>query len=229
MKLLLWDIDGTLLLTGFSGSAYMHELGQAMFGDGFDLSDIEFGGQVDRALFKLALQRAKIAFNEQVWSEFRSTFAQGMRQRIQGESDGLRLMPGVRALIDRFAVDRHVEQGLVTGNFRDIARIKLDAAGYDWHTFGPSAFGCEADVRSELIDLAIDRHQARHGKGLSRTDVIVIGDTPRDISAAREAGCTSFGVATGRHDAATLRDAGADIAVDDLSEPTALLAMIDDA
>ncbi len=227
MKLLLWDIDGTLLYTGFSGCEYMQHVGRALFGERFDLAGIEFGGQVDRALFKLALDRAGVVFDDEHWSRFRTAFADAVRERLAAEADRMTVLPGARELVQRFAEHPAVRQGIVTGNFRQTAKIKLAAARYDTSAFGPSAYGCEADLRHELIDLAIDRYHAAHGNGLQRRDVIVIGDTPRDIAAARDAGCTSFAVATGRYAFDALRAAGADHVVANLSDARPLLELLD--
>lgn len=222
MKLLLWDIDGTLLQTSHHGRDLMHTVGRGLFGAGFSLDGVELGGQVDLALFHRAMKAGGYDPTPDHWRAFRQAFAKALRETLHETRDALRIMPGVVDLLETLHGRPDVLNGIVTGNFREAAQAKLEAAEIDHDRFHPTAFGCDSHDRRELVRLAIERG----GNGFRGRDVIVIGDTPRDVACAKAHGALAFAVATGPYDTITLREAGADIVVDDLNDETSLLALI---
>jgi len=118
--------------------------------------------------------------------------------------------------------------GLATGNLEVGARIKL-TRGDLWRRFPFGGFGSDAGDRAELVRVAIRRGQDRLGRTLSRAEVVVIGDTPRDVAAAHAAGAVAVAVATGGHSEAELRASGADATYPSMSEWLAALEDGDDA
>jgi phosphoglycolate phosphatase len=107
--------------------------------------------------------------------------------------------------------------GLATGNLEAGARIKL-TRGNLWHRFPFGGFGSDARDRAELVRVAIARGRARAGRDFARDEILVVGDTPRDVAAAHDAGARAIGVATGGHTAAELRACGADEVYETLAE-----------
>lgn len=120
----------------------------------------------------------------------------------------VRVLPSVTEVLDRLA-GRGAQIGLATGNVEGGALRKLRAAGL-WERFAFGGYGSDSGERAELIGVAIERAERHGGRAIERREVAVIGDTPRDVHAARTAGVRAVGVATGIHDAAALAAAGAD-------------------
>lgn len=222
MKLLLWDIDGTLLLTGFAGRDLMHAVGRRLFSPRFSLAATELGGQVDLALFHHAMEAAGLEPTAEHWLAFRTEFVLALRAALAESRDALRVMPGVVELLADLHERDDVTNGIVTGNFREAAHAKLEAAEIEHRRFRPAAFGCESRERHELVRLAVERG----GNGFRPEDVIVIGDTVRDVACAKANGALAFGVATGHQTREQLLAAGADIAVDDLRDAEPFLALL---
>lgn len=133
------------------------------------------------------------------------------------ESSGYRVLPGVRPALERLAADGFL-LGLTTGNVEAAALEKLRRGGLErFFTFG--GYGSDSPDRGVLTRLAVQRAEAILGLDVDNARVLVVGDTPRDVAAARAAGATSVGVATGRYSAAELLEAGADHVLGTLQEP----------
>lgn len=133
------------------------------------------------------------------------------------ESPGYRVMPGVEALLPRL-VDAGVLLGIVSGALQAGAHIKLARAGLNrFFSFG--GYGSDARDRGELTRLAIERAGRRCGHALDPANVLVVGDTPRDVEAAHAAGVEAVGVATGKYTVEELRAAGADYVLPTLESP----------
>jgi phosphoglycolate phosphatase-like HAD superfamily hydrolase len=117
-----------------------------------------------------------------------------------------------------------VVQSLLTGNVERNALVKL--AAFDlarWVDFGSGAYGSDHRVRGELVAIARRRADERHGLSLDPRDVVLVGDTPLDIAAAREGGARAVGVATGPYETDALEKAGADAVLADLSDTDAVV------
>lgn len=127
------------------------------------------------------------------------------------------VLPGVHRLLDTLASRRDAHLGLLTGNFRRGAEIKLQHFNL-WHYFAAGAFGDVATDRNGLLRTAMATVVQAGGPAVEPGDVVIIGDTPLDIAVAVAGGARSIGVATGSYTADELRDSGADAAVDDLSD-----------
>ena len=133
-------------------------------------------------------------------------------------SEGYRVMDGAEALLRRLR-DDGLMVGLITGNVEQAARIKLAPAGLDqWFSFG--GYGSDADERVDVARVALERADRLAGKRIDRGACVAVGDTPRDVEAAHEAGIRLVGVATGSYDLEALRQAGADYAIASLREWT---------
>jgi phosphoglycolate phosphatase len=132
-------------------------------------------------------------------------------------SEGYRVMPGVRELLARLR-DEDVLLGLTTGNIEAAAHIKLERAHLNrFFCFG--GYGSDSKDRTELTRRAIERAGQIHGQGIDPAECDVVGDTPRDVTAAHGAGAVAIAVATGAYDVDALAATGADHVLSDLTDP----------
>jgi phosphoglycolate phosphatase-like HAD superfamily hydrolase len=207
MALLLWDIDGTLLLKASKEHAQaIHAAIKRVYHVAIQDGQVEAAGRTDIAIARSILTLAGVSAErvDQRLLAFRAAAVEEYARRAPRDlSDHLaRHVPEVLDELGRRAGVRH---SLVTGNLEPIARMKLRAAGIGGHfPKGQGGFGSDAEDRSELPDIA----RARAGNHPA-DDTVVIGDTPRDIACARAAGVRVIAVTTGPFDAHALRHADA--------------------
>ena len=238
-KLILFDIDGTLVLTGGAGIRAMNRACEALVGHPNALEGIAVAGRTDRIILSDVAARAGHTLDDGLLDRLREAYIANLRQEIERpgrpqsfESLGSRgsikaVMPGIRELLDILEARSDVFLGLLTGNFEAGARIKLEHFDL-WRYFRCGAFGDDSADRNALVPFAIDRAKRC---GLPEPDpsrVLVVGDTPHDIACARAAGATPVGVATGGFTSAQLRESGADIVFENLGDPTAFLKLVDE-
>lgn len=225
--LLLFDIDGTLLLTGGAGARAMLRAGRRLWGERLSWVGVEAAGGLDPALFEEAMERSGIPVSEDDHLRFRALYIGFLEEELgRGRADVI-AMPGVRELLDELRTQTDVELGLLTGNYGPAARLKIAAAGLSPEWFEVAAFGDDAPSRPKLVEVAIDRFEARHGVRVDHRRIVVIGDTPRDVHCALENGCMAFAVATGKHAPSVLREAGAHVVVESLIDPSPLRRVIE--
>jgi phosphoglycolate phosphatase len=221
-KLLLFDIDGTLILTGGAGGRAMARAFTATYGLADALRHVDLAGRTDRIIMSDVLTAAGLSFEEHRLDEFRRVYCGLLREELARDGIGIKgSLPGVRALLDVLAQREDVSLALLTGNFRESAEIKLEHFDL-WRFFAWGAFGDDAFERHHLLPIALDRHRERAAP-IDPADVIVIGDTPHDIHCARSGGARVIAVATGNYDAAALRAHAPDLLLDDLSDVDAFL------
>jgi phosphoglycolate phosphatase len=211
-RLLLFDVDNTLLWSGGAGSRAMGLAFRDLFGieDGF--KRVEFSGRTDRYILAEALRQHSIG-GEYARHEarFLERYCAHLPQ-ILGELQG-RLMPGLPMLLDALSCQSEVRLGLATGNFSQTARLKLARYDIDGY-FNGGAFGEDSADRSIIVRRALERL----GEGLSPAEAMVIGDTPHDIFSAKACGAVAVGVATGHNTVDELRQCGADLVFEDFSD-----------
>jgi phosphoglycolate phosphatase-like HAD superfamily hydrolase len=222
--LVLWDIDNTLLYTGGAGSLGMARAFEDLYGvpDGF--RRVEFSGRTDTAIFRDAAREHGIGEGrlEEEMSRLRDAYVPHLDAALR-EVDGGRLMPGVREILETLHTRDGVTQALGTGNLRRGAELKLrHFAIAEFFPGTPGGFGEDSHDRNEVIRIAIDRMS----NGARPARVVVIGDTPHDVTAAKANGAYALAVATGRDSTEELRTAGADAALEDLADLDAALAII---
>jgi phosphoglycolate phosphatase len=221
----LWDIDNTLLYTGGAGSRAMARAFVELYGTSDAFKRIEFSGRTDTAIFFDAAREQGLP--EARWMVERDRFREAYVPHLQAvlvESAGSGgLMPGIRELLDALARHAVVRQGLGTGNFRAGGEAKLchyGIGGYFPEMLG--GFGEDSESRDAVIATAI----ARMSNGSRPERVVVIGDTPHDVTAARANGAFALAVATGKDNAAELGACGADLVLADLSDTAEVLRVI---
>jgi phosphoglycolate phosphatase len=228
MKLLLFDIDGTLVLTGGAGKDAMAGAITEVFGVEDPLAEIALAGRTDRAILEDALDAAPggpIPLDGRL-PTFQSSYFSRLAHELTLPRPHKRALPGVRALLDRLSRRSDVVLGLLTGNFPESARLKLEHFDL-WRYFGWGAFGGQTRDRNTLVPVAV---QCARDRGCPQLDgpaaVVVIGDTPHDVACARSAGATAVAVATGYFSMEDLRAAGADIVVPDLSRTDEVVRLL---
>lgn len=223
MKLVLFDIDGTLILSGRAGLRGMEAAFHKLYGAPRALEHVPFAGRTDRAIVSDGLAGIGRAPTDAEILRLRDAYLEELPVEMpRPVDDPSGVLPGVEALLDALAGRKDVAVGLLTGNFAGGAAIKL---GYFdlWRRFAFGAFGDHHLDRRDLYPVAIET-AGRHGLPLvSPEQVIIIGDTPLDVDCARAHGARAVGVATGHYDAAALRTAGADLVVDTLAGTTAIV------
>ncbi len=224
--LLLFDIDGTMLLTGGAGLAAMAEVASRLFGESFSWDGVNPSGHLDPLIFAEAAANNGLEPEGEHHHAFRDAYLRQLRANLDTYRDKVRRLPGVAELLTQLRQRDDVVLGLVTGNYSDAVPIKLAAIGVDPAWFTITAFGDEAPTRPGMVELALRRYVQRYDEPIDPHRAIIVGDTPRDIDCAHAHGCRCLAVATGRFGMDELRDAGADVVVSDLADPSPLLALL---
>lgn len=228
--LLLFDIDGTLLRSGGAGMRAMRRAVSQLYRDDVDWDGIETRGSLDPVIFAEMAARNGHPHDAAGHERFRLHYVAALAEELDRGRDGVLLLPGVSALLATLrprAARGDMVLGLLTGNYRDAVPLKLRAVGLDPGWFAIQACGDDAPTRPDLTALAMRRCARLTGSPPDPGRVIVIGDTPLDVACAHAHGCVALAVTTGWHDAATLRAAGADLVMTDLSDPTPLLELME--
>ena len=226
MKLLLFDIDGTLVKTGGAGVRALNRAFCQVVGIVNALDGIRLHGKTDPAIVREVFA-ARGDFHQTANSleEILEMYIRLLPEEVQ-QSDTYTILPGILRFLEDFKEEPNLAFGLATGNLERGARIKLDRGNLNrFFPFG--GFGSDAENRTELVRRAAQNGQRHAGVAINPQDVFVIGDTPRDVVAGREAGFQTVGVAAGDYSIRDLREAGADLVLADFqSGREAFLRMI---
>jgi len=226
LSLVLFDIDGTLLLSGGAGVRAMSRAFEQVFGIADAFAGIELGGRTDTFLLSRAIARAGVLDSPRNHRRFREAYLQVLSEEIHNPGSGRsEVMPGVQSLLEAAQQEPSLHLALLTGNYEPAAYLKLGHFGLR-DFFGWGAFGEESEDRNDLGRVAMRRAAERAIPPAACSRAIVIGDTPYDIACAQAIGARALGVATGSHSVDQLRAAGADIAVPDLSDTTYVLSLL---
>lgn len=226
-KVLLFDIDGTLVLTGRAGVRAMNRACQEVIGHSNALDGVAVAGRTDWIILHDALRAIGHEMDEDLFARLRDTYVTLLREEILLRGEGVKaVLPGVAGLLDALRARPDVFLALLTGNFEEGARIKLEHFDL-WRYFKCGAFGDDAADRNALVPFALDRARACGLDAIAPEDVFVVGDTPHDVACARAVGAVPVGVATGSFSVADLRGSGADIVFPDLCDTAAFMRVID--
>ena len=213
---ILFDIDGTLLITGGAGAASWRLAFDELYGIPADIGKFTDTGMTDpdvgRKTFQAVLHR------EPERKEFTRLLERRLHylHRTVAESQDYRVLPGVQELLPRLINDGYL-LGLVTGNVEAAAHVKLHRARLNrFFSFG--GYGSDSTDRGELTRIALKRATMVYGEPLSPAQAIVVGDTPHDVEGAHAAGMACVGVGSHHFNVEQLREAGADYAIASLEE-----------
>ncbi|TVQ53834.1 MAG: HAD family hydrolase [Phycisphaerales bacterium] len=223
--LILFDIDGTILLTHGAGVHAMLDAGRELFGPDFTFDGIETSGRLDPLIWRDLAERNGIGDADSHHDAFRQAYRKYLSRRLT-DNPQTQLLPGVRPLVESLNGQAHVTVGLLTGNYPETGQIKLTAAGLPYEHFQLAAWGSDAPTRRDLPPVAMQRYTEVRGDTVAAESVLIIGDTPHDVDCAKFHGCRVIGVGTGRFTAAQLFEAGADHALDNLQHTEDVLDWI---
>jgi phosphoglycolate phosphatase len=221
-RLVLWDVDGTLVDAAQLGRDAFLEAFEKVTG-GLPREMVPFAGRTDLEIAHDMLASAGVDVDDELLDSFEEALVEAMAARMAELGRRGRALPGAGAALARLQQEPGVVQSLLTGNVERNALLKLAAFGLARYVdFAAGAYGSDHGVRGELVAIARQRAAGLHGLELEPGDVVLVGDTPLDIAAAREGGARAVGVATGPYDPDALRGAGADAVLPDLSDTEAV-------
>lgn len=208
MRLLLFDIDGTLLRVDGGGDKAIQQAVSVVTGRSVKTDNVRFSGRTDPAILQEVLDRNGIPTREGLLDEIVRAYTEAALEGIG--STNVDLLPGVADLVRRLDARDDVILGLVTGNVERVAFHKLASAELSKH-FSVGAFGSDHADRSVLPGLAIRRASDYYSHSFSAEESVIIGDTGHDVQCARHAGATAVAVSTGRPSASALADHSPDL------------------
>jgi len=204
VRLVLFDIDGTLLSDGGAARDSFAAALASVYDYRGDVSRYDFSGRTDPQIARMVLHDAGLTRDAvdarlpQLWDEYLAGLAQHATPRR------VRALPGIRELVDALHAHDDVILALLTGNIEPGARLKLGGASLnDYFPFG--AFGSDSADRTELPPIAIRRASEHHGLTFRGSDVVIIGDSIYDVRCGVPHGATTIAVASGKTPAETLR------------------------
>ena len=228
MKLVLFDIDGTLLWTDGAGRRAIHAALIEVFGS-TGPADYWFDGKTDRQIVRDLM---RMEGHDDPWIDARmeellSVYARNLSRELRSPDHAPpRLYDGVCDLLDALEARDDVILGLLTGNLEVGAVGKLQAVGIDPARFRVGAYGSDHELRPELPAIAQRRACEAFGIAIRGEDVVVIGDTPADIACGRAIGARAIGVATGRFSVPELLAHEPAAVFTDLADTAAVVACI---
>ena len=223
-KLFLFDIDGTLLTSGGAGERSFSQAFAAAFGIDDDLSTIDFTGATDTGIVRMLFDKHALEATDERHARFHQNYLPHLGNNLANFRG--RLMTGITELLATLHARPDAVLALLTGNFSGASKLKLTHYGVD-HFFEFGAFADDSPDRNLLGPVALRRAREIHGADAfpdPARDVLIIGDTPRDIACARACGARVLAVATGKHSRATLAAHAPDFLADDLTQPEAVAA-----
>ena len=227
-KLVLFDIDGTILVTAGAGRrAIVKAIGEDVGTTGAFLG-IRFDGKTDPQIVSELLSAAGHAPPHEASrvAALCERYVALLEHELTRADVEATVMPGIHDLLDRLEAREDVLLGLLTGNLERGATLKLRAAGFAPERFAVGAYGSDAADRSALPAIAAARAAARLGTAPSGHAVVIIGDTPADIACGAGIGARAIGVATGGYSVEDLAAHGPHAVFPDLSDTERVLAAI---
>ncbi len=225
-RLLLFDIDGTLTRTE-NGYLPFNEAIFSAFGFHGDIRTVVPDGNTDPLILEDICARARIqaAFADEDWRRFTVHLRERYRHHVLHGTTTIRALPGAAPLLQALARRDDFGAGVVTGNFEATAEIKLEAAGLAPY-LRRGAYASDSRHRADLPAIAKERWERLNGRALVSRDCIVIGDTPRDLEAARQNRMKCVLVGTGRYPIEELQYSRPDGLLADLSDTEATIALL---
>lgn len=229
MRLVLFDIDGTLLQTGGLGQGSAGLALKEIFGTAGRIDHFYPGGRTIEGIFRDTLADAgcQPAEYDQKRDLLYSTFLEIFEQRLTAGKHRIQALPGALQLVKTLTGASDICLGLVTGNHARTAELKLETAGFDPDTFPVGAFGDQTADRSRLVPRARKRAEDFLDRKIPAEQVLVVGDTTRDVLAARAAGAVSLAVLSGTDTRQQLEAVSPDYLLDGLGDNRSILEIID--
>lgn len=223
-RIILFDIDGTLLSGGPAKSAFCEAMAET-YGTTGETEAVSFAGKTDPQIARELLASAGIAGAdvEKGFDLLWTRYLGYLEERLP--ADPVRVLPGVPALLDALAGHDDVGVGLLTGNIVGGARLKLGSGGL-WGRFSFGSYGSDHEERDALPAIAVGRARDLWGAVVNAGDAIVVGDTPRDVACGKAGGTRTLAVATGHFSFEDLQATGADHVLRDLTSTTDVIELL---
>lgn len=222
--LLLWDIDGTLIASGGAGMRALQAALRSTFQIDGTLDDIDFAGRTDTWIMRAIFKKFAVPASPENFARYFDAYIAALPAELHNPH--ARVLPGVREILRAAADHGAIAQGLLTGNMRRSAQVKLERHGL-WQHFDFGAYGDDSEFRNELGPHAVRRALERHGIHFPATNVWVIGDTPHDIACGKIIGARTLGVGTGGATVDQLRAHAPDAVVENLSDTKGILQLFE--
>jgi phosphoglycolate phosphatase-like HAD superfamily hydrolase len=225
-RLVLWDVDGTLVdSAGLGGEAFLDAFERVTGTPVTQL--VPFAGRTDLEIALDLLGNAGIEHSEQLLDDFERALTAAMVERADAVRERGRPFPGVPEVLARLKDEPGVLQSLLTGNIEPNAEVKLAAFGlHELVDMEIGAYGSDHHRRGELVAVARRKALQLRGVAVDPPHTVLVGDTPLDVAAAIEGGARAVGVATGPYAQEDLKHAGADAVLPDLSDLDAVLEAV---
>lgn len=226
--LVLFDIDGTLLLSAGAGRRALTSAMLDVVSDPAVYDRVRFDGKTDPQIIRELLELAEhprvgdVELIESICSRYVGFLA----EELCHPRTRMTVMPGVLELLEELERQSNVVLGLLTGNMSQGAALKLSAAGIEPDRFTVGAYGSDSAHRPDLPAIAARRAEPHFGREPRGREVVIIGDTPADVTCGQAISARAIGVATGSYSVETLAAAGAHAAFPDLSDTTRVLEAI---
>lgn len=224
-KLILWDIDGTLIVSHGAGVRAMEKAFTRRFGRPGDLSKIEWAGRTDTWITGEVLRHHGLAATPENCQAYLESYLELLPHELRDGPQG-QVLPGILELLETIHRRTDLAQGLLTGNLRRGAEFKLTHYKV-WHYFEFGAFADDSPLRNDLGPHALRRAGERHAVEFVPERTFIIGDTPHDIECGKVIGARTIAVATGTHSLATLAAHQPDALFANFADPAAFLRFID--
>jgi len=228
MRLILFDIDGTLLWTDGAGRRAIHQALLDEVGTAGPIDGVRFGGKTDPQIVRelLTLAQHAAAADDRRVAAVCDRYLTLLEAELAKPAQATRLLPGVHDLLtalDPLEREGTALVGLLTGNLARGAALKLRSAGLDPGRFAVGAFGSDSPERSDLPAIAVERARGITGRQFTGAEVLIVGDTPADVVCGMGIGARAIAVATGSYGQAALVAAGAAHVFSDLRDTAAVL------
>jgi len=217
LKLILFDIDGTLINSGGAGSESMQIAFQKVWGIQNGFKDIFMMGKTDPAILEEALKKHNLTWDESRINTFKKYYFTTLKKEIKKDRPGKRVCPGIIPLLQYLYTSKENFLSLLTGNYKKSAFIKLNYFNLG-HFFKNGVFSDDTEKRNEMVPIIKRKIKKKRKIIFKNKDIFVVGDTPSDINCARINGVQSLAVATGVHTFEELKSHKPDYLFTDLSE-----------
>ncbi|MDR1145396.1 MAG: haloacid dehalogenase-like hydrolase [Verrucomicrobiales bacterium] len=224
-KLLLWDIDGTIITTGQAGEVAMDNASLRAFGRKADLAKVDFRGRTDVLIARELLAQLALPPTPENLHEFLEAYLAILQEQLPLNKGAV--LPGVAQILAQAADRDDCVNALLTGNLARGAKLKLSHYAA-WHYFEFGAFADDSHLRNELGPVALQRALTVTGYDFKPEHVFVIGDTPHDIACGKIIGANTIAVATGGYSKEELLACQPTAYFDDFSHPEQFFALLGD-
>ncbi len=226
-KLILWDIDGTLLTSGGAGDRALVAALKTEFGiENGTLAWLDYSGRTDAWIAHEALRHYGLPETPENIQRYLEGYLRALAAEMPNPR--ARLHAGILQLLEMLHRRDDLVQGLLTGNLQRGARLKLEQFAV-WHYFKVGAFADDSAHRNDLGPHVLRRARENHGADFPPSRVFIVGDTPNDIECGKVIGANTIAVATGKFPVERLRAHAPTAVFADFSDTAAFLRVIDAA